>query len=382
MFLKRISMAGFKSFAQKVDLEFAPGVTCIVGPNGCGKSNVVDAFKWVLGEQSARSLRGHQMLDMIFNGCASRKGSGMAAVDLIFDNTDRSLPLDCDEVSVSRKLYRSGESEYLVNREPSRLKDIRELLMDTGAGTSSYCVIEQGKVDVLLQSSPLERRAIFEEAAGISKYKARKREALRKLERTEQNLLRVADIIEEVEKRLRSVKLQAGKARNYQTYDTRLRELRSVFSLAEYHRLTCEISRHRADATESSDRVTEFRTRIDTGESESVRLTAEADRVGVELSETENRFLQTQSQITAREERINAASRRVVEEQEHLARSQERADAQARRREALSAELTELQQQAGQLESRIAEQSAAIERLLADDHAQAGALTQAQALLE
>ncbi|MHC4610405.1 MAG: chromosome segregation SMC family protein, partial [Planctomycetota bacterium] len=240
MFLKRISLAGFKSFADKVDFDFGPGITCIVGPNGCGKSNVVDGFKWVLGEQSAKSLRGHQMLDMIFNGCASRKSSGLAAVDLLFDNTDRTLPLDCDEVTVSRRLYRSGESEYLLNKSPTRLRDIRELFMDTGLGTDAYCVIEQGKVDVLLQSSPIERRTLFEEAAGISKYKARKREALRKLERTEQNLLRVADIIEEVERRLRSVKLQAGKARNYQAYDARLRELRSVHALAEYHRLTLE----------------------------------------------------------------------------------------------------------------------------------------------
>ena len=382
MFLKRISMVGFKSFADQVDFEFDPGITCIVGPNGCGKSNVVDAFKWVLGEQSAKSLRGQQMLDMIFNGCASRRSSGLAKVDLLFDNVDRSLPLDCDEVTVSRKLYRSGESEYLLNKEACRLRDIRELLMDTGIGTDAYCVIEQGKVDILLQSSPAERRMVFEEAAGISKYKARKREALRKLERTEQNLLRVADIVEEVERRLRSVKLQAGKARNWQAYDAKLREMRSVFSLAEYHRLTLDCQGHQGEATAASDAVTSVRTRIDANEAESVRLTAETDRLSAELSGLENDYLQVKSQITAHEERIEAASRRAAVEEHHLVGAGERLAAHERRREELQAELTRLQEQATALSQDIQGQHEAIDRLLEEDRAEAGELTLAQALLQ
>ena len=151
MFLKRITVCGFKSFCDRVDFDFAPGITCIVGPNGCGKSNVVDAFKWVLGEQSARSLRGRQMSDMIFNGSSTRRSSGVALVDLVFDNSDRRLPVDLEEVTVSRKLYRSGESEYLLNQSSTRRKDIRELFMDTGIGIDAYSVIEQGKVDSLLQ---------------------------------------------------------------------------------------------------------------------------------------------------------------------------------------------------------------------------------------
>jgi len=375
-------MAGFKSFADKVGFEFGPGITCIVGPNGCGKSNVVDAFKWVLGEQSAKSLRGHQMQDMIFNGCASRKSSGMSAVDLVFDNADRALPLDCDQVTVSRRLYRSGESEYLLNKEPARLRDIREVFMDTGVGTDAYCVIEQGKVDVLLQSSPTERRTIFEEAAGISKYKARKREALRKLERTEQNLLRVADIIEEVERRLRSVKLAAGKARNYQAYDARLRELRSAYSLAEYHRLAREIERCQAETEAGSDAVTKLRTRIDANEADSLRLGGEADRLGAELSEVENGYLQVQSEKTAHEERVEGSARRLLEEEEHLARSQDRLGTQRQRREELNSQLADLQEQADRLELQIREQSETVERLLAEDHTLSGELIRAQALLE
>ena len=222
MFLKRAVLSGFKSFCDRVEFDFGPGITCVVGPNGCGKSNLVDAFKWVLGEQSARSLRGRQMIDMIFNGSSTRKAGSVAQVDLTFDNVDHTIPCDHVEVTISRKLYRSGESEYLLNQQATRLKDIRELFMDTGVGADAYSVIEQGKVDSLLQSSPTDRRIIFEEAAGISKYKARKREAQRKLERTDQNLLRVADVVEELEKRLRSVKLAAGKARRFKEYETRL----------------------------------------------------------------------------------------------------------------------------------------------------------------
>src|SRR5687767_8430632 len=167
MFLKRLTCHGFKSFADKTDFEFKPGVTGIVGPNGCGKSNVVDSIKWVLGDQSARSLRGKQMQDVIFNGSGTRRSAGMAQVDLMFDNADRKLGRDTDEVLITRRLYRSGESEYLINNEQVRLRDVKELFMDTGIGVGAYSIIEQGKVDVLLQANPLERRLIFEEAAGI-----------------------------------------------------------------------------------------------------------------------------------------------------------------------------------------------------------------------
>ena len=216
MRLKKLTAHGFKSFADRTEFEFDKGITAIVGPNGCGKSNVVDAVKWVLGEQSARSLRGQQMADVIFNGSQSRKSMGMSEVILTFDNGDGKLPMDQAEVVVTRRLYRSGQSEYLLNNTPCRLRDIRELFMDTGVGVDAYSLIEQGKVDLLLQASPLERRAVLEEAAGISKYKARRKQAARRLENVEQNLLRVGDIIQEVEKQLRSVKYQAGKARNYQ----------------------------------------------------------------------------------------------------------------------------------------------------------------------
>ncbi|HEY8751672.1 MAG TPA: chromosome segregation protein SMC [Tepidisphaeraceae bacterium] len=240
MRLKKLIVQGFKSFADRTEFVFDSPITGIVGPNGCGKSNVVDAFKWVLGEQSAKSLRGDAMMDVIFNGSGGRKPSGMAEVALVFENPLRAdgtrlLNLDAEEVSVGRRLFRDGTSEYQLNTATSRLKDVRELFLDTGVGVDAYSVIEQGRVSALLEANPEERRLIFEEAAGISKFKQRKKESQRKLEKVDQNLLRVNDIVEEVDKRLRSVKIQAGRARTYQEYSERLGELRLAYALREYH---------------------------------------------------------------------------------------------------------------------------------------------------
>src|SRR5262245_37975700 len=223
--LKRLDLVGFKSFADKTTFEFASGITAIVGPNGSGKSNIVDSVRWVLGEQSAKSLRGGEMADVIFNGSTSRRSFGLAEVTMTFDNSRRALATEADEVQITRRVYRNGEGEYLINQQPSRLKDIKQLFLGSGAGTDAYCIIEQGRVDVLLQASTKERRTIFEEAAGISRFKARKTETLRKLERVDLDLRRLRDIIDEVEKQLRSVKLQASKAQRYQEYTARLREL-------------------------------------------------------------------------------------------------------------------------------------------------------------
>ena len=194
--LKQLELIGFKSFADKTVFEFHQGITGVVGPNGSGKSNVVDAIKWILGDQSAKSLRGKEMTDVIFNGSSSRKGTAFAEATLTFDNTSQFLPVENTEVSVGRRLWRNGDSEYLVNNNVARLKDVRNLFVGTGAGTSTYCIIEQGRVDQILQGNPTSRRAVFEEAAGISRFKARKTEALRKLDRVDQNLLRLTDIVD------------------------------------------------------------------------------------------------------------------------------------------------------------------------------------------
>jgi chromosome segregation protein len=261
MRLKKLIVQGFKSFADRTEFVFDSPITGIVGPNGCGKSNVVDAFKWVLGEQSAKSLRGDAMMDVIFNGSAARKPSGLAEVVLVFENPQRedgsrALLMDVDEVAVGRRLYRDGTSEYQVNNGSSRLKDIRELFLDTGVGADAYSVIEQGKVSAMLEANPAERRIIFEEAAGISKYKVKKKEALRKLEKVDQNLLRVNDVVVEVDKQLRSVKLQAGKARVYQEHTVRLNELRLGYVLHEYHT-------HHTQSVELNQNLEETQFRVD-----------------------------------------------------------------------------------------------------------------------
>ncbi len=235
--LKRLELVGFKSFADRTTFDFDAGLTGVIGPNGSGKSNVVDAIKWALGEQSAKSLRGGEMIDVIFNGSATRKTLGMAEVALVFDNAKRQLAAEADEVRIARRVYRSGEAEYLLNNEVCRLKDVKDVLLGSGAGSDAYSIIEQGRVDQLLQTGAKERRAIFEEAAGISRFRARKAEALRRLERVAGNMTRLRDILDEVEKQRRTAEHQAGKARSYQQHTARLRELSVALALREYHAL-------------------------------------------------------------------------------------------------------------------------------------------------
>src|ERR1700742_1466682 len=216
MYLQSLELFGFKSFAPKTKLEFHRGVTGVVGPNGCGKSNVLDAMRWVLGEQSAKALRGGEMADVIFSGTDSRAAVGMAEVSMTFSECEEQLGLDWHDGTITRRVFRDGGSEYLLNKTPCRLKDIHQLFMDTGIGRTAYSIMEQGKIDQILSSRPEDRRAIFEEAAGITKYKSQKKEALRKLENTEANLIRLADIIREVKRQIGSLQRQAGKGRRFQ----------------------------------------------------------------------------------------------------------------------------------------------------------------------
>jgi chromosome segregation protein len=214
--LKRLELLGFKSFPEKTVIKLTGGVTGIVGPNGCGKSNVLDAMRWVLGEQKVSLLRGSKMEEIIFNGTRELKPLGMAEVTLVMQNTKGRLPTEYSEVQITRRLFRSGESEYLLNKVPCRLKDITDLLMDTGVGAHVYSMIQQDMVDAILSDRTDDRRFLFEEAAGISKYKNRKKAALRKLESTEQDLLRLQDIVSEVTTQTNSLKRQVRKAERYQ----------------------------------------------------------------------------------------------------------------------------------------------------------------------
>ncbi|HNI26360.1 MAG TPA: AAA family ATPase, partial [Leptospiraceae bacterium] len=215
MYLKSLNIVGFKTFADETELSFDPGFTAVVGPNGSGKSNIVDAVKWVLGEKSAKGLRGDKMEDVIFHGSESREAGGFAEVSLTLDNSKKIFHIDFPTVKITRRIYPDQSNEYFINNARSLRKDVEKLLMDTGVGKSSYSIMEQGKVDAILNSKPEERRAIFDEAAGISKFKSDRMETEKKLEYTAQNLLRISDIMSSMEKELELKERQAEKAKRY-----------------------------------------------------------------------------------------------------------------------------------------------------------------------
>ena len=225
MHLKALKLHGFKSFADNTTLSFEPGVTAIVGPNGCGKSNIADAIRWVLGEQSAKALRGGKMQDVIFEGADTRKAAQFSEVALLLTECEKQLGSDFHEIEIMRRVARDGQGEYYFNGQPCRLKDIHKLFMDTGVGRTSYSIMAQGQIDQILSSKPEERRVVFEEAAGITKYKSQRREALNKLSLTEQNLARVSDVINEVARQIGSLKRQAAKAMRFKRLSFRLRQL-------------------------------------------------------------------------------------------------------------------------------------------------------------
>lgn len=242
MFLKSLEIHGFKTFADRTKVDFHPGITAIVGPNGCGKSNVLDSVRWALGEQSAKALRGAQMQDVIFNGTDNRKPLGMAEVSLTFSDCEEQLGVDYHEVTVTRRLFRDGHSEYELNKQGCRLRDIQDLFMGTGIGRSAYSIMEQGKIDMIVSAKPEDRRAVFEEASGITKFKSQKKEALRKLELTEANLLRTEDIIREVKRQIGSLQRQAGKARRYKELLDDLRGMETNLAKHQFDIFTREIT--------------------------------------------------------------------------------------------------------------------------------------------
>ena len=258
MYFKRLEMHGFKSFAEPVVIEFHEGVTCIVGPNGSGKSNISDAIRWVLGEQSPKMLRGGKMEEVIFSGTASRKSRGMAEVTLVIDNSTGILPIDYNEVAITRRMYRSGESEYLINNSHCRLRDIRELIMDTGIGVDGYSIIGQGKIADIVSSKPESRREIFEEAAGVVMYKSKKAESERKLAGANANLERVNDIIGEIEGRIDGLKEDSAKAKEYLELKDRYRELEINITLKNVEKLDSSNNTLREDAGQLAENIEKF----------------------------------------------------------------------------------------------------------------------------
>lgn len=301
MYLKKLEMRGFKSFADKTSIEFDNGVTCIVGPNGSGKSNITDGVRWVLGEQRAKTLRGSKMEDIIFNGTGHRKKLGMAEVTLTFDNAKRYFELDYNEVKVCRRVYRSGESEYLINDTACRLRDVKDLFMDTGIGTDGYSIIGQGRIESVLSNNVDERRLLFEEAAGIVKYKSRKRETERKLDNTEQNLIRIEDIYLELSRRVEPLRLESEKAKEHMELTSALSELEMSVFINEIELVDKKLSKEDANIKEvqaSIEAKTQERLAI---ESKKSKHYSEIDALKVNHKALENAFYEEKNALASLE---------------------------------------------------------------------------------
>ena len=313
MYLKNIEVHGFKSFAQKINFEFHNGITGIVGPNGSGKSNVGDAVRWVLGEQSAKQLRGGNMQDVIFSGTETRKPLSFASVAITLDNGDHKLPVDFNEVTVTRRLYRSGESEYLINGSNCRLKDIQEMFYDTGIGKEGYSIIGQGQIDKILSGKPEDRRELFDEAAGIVKFKRRKNTTIKKLEEEQRNLVRVTDILNELTKQLGPLEKQAETAKIYLARRDELRELDVNLFLMEYDRTgklleeleaRLEIAEH--ELGETKEAYDETKAEYERLEKELEELNQKLDTLKEEQQENALSRQQYEGQIKVLEEQISA----------------------------------------------------------------------------
>ena len=375
MYLKNLTVLGFKSFADKTALNFQPGVTAIVGPNGCGKSNVSDAIRWVLGEQSAKALRGGEMADVIFNGTDGRKPLAMAEVSLTIGGVDEEhlrasgVDIAYNEVTITRRVFRDGGSEYFINKTACRLKDVQQLFMGTGVGRTSYSIMAQGNITQILSSKPEDRRLIFEEAAGITKYKAQKKEALRKLEYTEQNLVRVEDLVREVKRQIGSLQRQAGKARRYkqisqdvQHLDTQLARHQFDVLRAEIHeretaaeQLRGEIESNSADVLRREDEIAELRERlsaldheISSKQQRGLELKGEIERHESRIQFNEERLRELSAQnAKALADISQAEERRHIAEQERTAAETSLSASEAaivRNREVLEAKQSALRQ--------------------------------------
>lgn len=320
MYLKRLELQGFKSFADKTILEFMPGITSVIGPNGSGKSNISDSIRWVLGEQSMKSLRGAKSLDIIFAGTQNRKSLGFAEASLVFDNEDGALPIEYTEVTVTRKIYRSGETGYFINKVPCRLKDVLELFMDTGIGKDGYSIIGQGKIEEILSNKSEDRRNIFEEAAGIVKYRTRKQESEKKLEHTKLNLLRINDILSEIETNIEPLKQQSEKAKKYLNLKEELKNIEIglfIYNIDKYKLSLEEIVK---DEEIYNNQCNEEEERLEQIKQLKEQLKNEIDAITNKIEEMSNIGFESQKEIEMLNSDINVANTRLTNNKENSAR--------------------------------------------------------------
>jgi chromosome segregation protein len=352
MRLKTLKVFGFKTFAESTTLDFNAGITAVVGPNGSGKSNLVDAIRWVLGEQSSRSLRSQRMEDVIFAGNRSRKPLGMAEVSLTFDNADRALPLDFNEVQITRRAYRAGESEFFINRSAVRLRDVVEMLMGTGLGPGSYAIVSQGQIDAILSSKPTERRALFEETAGIGKFLARKAEAMRRLDATEQNAIRVNDLIAELERRVPELETQVRRAKRYRRLTDRVRDLEilsyvraSAARREERERVAADAARFEAVQAAAAARAATLGAEAETLRAQLYTLELEREERRIESQRVREAASRLEADLAAA-----SARRDVLDAQSHATvADRDRVEAE---RESLRARIAELHEALAPLAAR------------------------------
>ena len=339
MYLKRLEMQGFKSFADKTILEFMPGITSVIGPNGSGKSNISDAIRWILGEQSMKSLRGTKTQDIIFAGTQNRKSLGFAEASLIFDNTDGTLPIEYSEVTITRKIYRSGETGYYINKVPCRLKDIVELFMDTGIGRDGYSIIGQGKIDEILSNKSEDRRHIFEEAAGIVKYRTRKEETEKKLEQTKLNLLRINDILTEIEGNLEPLQIQSDKAKKYLNLKEELKNIEVglfIYNIEKYKQSLEELTK--------DEEIMNSTLNQEEGKLEKIKILKEElkdriDEITTQIENMQNIGFESQKEIEKLNSNINVAETKIASNTENM--------------ETYKKEITELEEKIANLKEEI-----------------------------
>ena len=345
MYLKRLELQGFKSFADKTVLEFMPGITSVIGPNGSGKSNISDAIRWVLGEQSMKSLRGSKSLDIIFAGTQNRKSLGFAEASLVFDNTDGTLPIEYTEVTVTRKIYRSGETGYYINKVPCRLKDVLELFMDTGIGKDGYSIIGQGKIDEILSNKSEDRRHIFEEAAGIVKYRVRKAESEKKLEHTKLNLLRINDILAEIETNLEPLKEQSEKAKKYLNLREELKNIEIGLFLYNIEKYKKELEDIVKDEEIYKNQCNDEEGRLERIKALKEELKSEIDNITESIEEMSNLGFESKKEIEMLNSDINVSNTRI----ENNKQNKERFEKEI---EELSARIKELEEEKKQKEEK------------------------------
>lgn len=366
MYLKRLEIMGFKSFADKIKLEFLPGVTGVVGPNGSGKSNISDALRWVLGEQSVKNLRGSKMDDVIFAGTEQRKPLSLAEVTMVLDNSDNSLPVDFTEVSVTRKLFRSGESEYLINKSPVRLRDLLDLFYDTGLGKEAYSVIGQGKIDSVLSVKAEERRIIFEEAAGIIKYKSRKQVAERKLEDTDRNLLRLQDILTELQGQLVPLESQAALAKQYLAMKNSLAEVEINYYGNQLDKFDSKLEELQHSKAEWEEKFQDFE-----GQESVIESQVEEERLLLlkqedQISALNENFYRIQNQIDKYSEQINSLTAKSQDLEAQLAECQKNMAANSLRKEEIFKELSGIDQEIAFVKNKLTAKSSVLAELELD----------------